>query len=231
MPARILVVDDNPEILDLLNILLKGEGYIVNSSLTAEKAEQLARSLPPDLAILDVVLPGMRGPELARRLRRFSDMPIIFLTAAASEAEQLEGFASGASDYVLKPFLPHVLKARIRSHLEKKRTKGPSIISIGTLEVDLSSRSVVVAGNDVELTRYEYGVLAFLLENLNKVVNKSELLEAVWEGEWGDGHAVENTLSRLRSKLKKAGAPSTLISTHRGLGYRISANPVKDNKA
>ncbi|MFZ9808049.1 MAG: response regulator, partial [Ilumatobacteraceae bacterium] len=100
MPDRILVVDDNPEILDLLSILLKGEGYIVNSSLTAEKAEQLARSLPPDLAILDVVLPGMRGPELARRLRRFSDLPIIFLTAAASEAEQLEGFASGASDYV-----------------------------------------------------------------------------------------------------------------------------------
>jgi DNA-binding response OmpR family regulator len=183
--------------------------------------------LSPDLAIIDVVLPGMRGPELARRLRRFSNIPIIFLTAAASEADQLEGFASGGNDYVLKPFLPHVLKARIRSHLDKKQSKGPSMISIGSLEVDLSSRSVVVAGNSVELTRYEYGVLACLLENLNKVVNKSELMEAVWEGEWGDGHAVENTLSRLRSKLKQAGAPSSLISTQRGLGYRISTNPTE----
>ncbi|MEY3424383.1 MAG: hypothetical protein RIS81_1559 [Actinomycetota bacterium] len=224
MPARILVVDDNPEILDLLSILLKGEGYIVNASLTAEKAEQLARSLSPDLAIIDVVLPGMRGPELARRLRRFSDLPIIFLTAATSEADQLEGFASGGSDYVLKPFLPHVLKARIRSHLNKKRPKGPSVISVGSLEVDLSSRSVVVSGKSVELTRYEYGLLAFLVENLDKVVNKSELMEAVWEGEWGDGHAVENTLSRLRSKLKKVGVSPSLISTHRGLGYRISKN-------
>lgn len=227
MAARILVVDDNPEILDLLNILLKGEGYIVNSSSSAEKAEELARSLKPDLAIIDVVLPGMRGPELARRLRRFTDIPIIFLTAAASEADQLAGFASGGSDYVLKPFLPHVLIARIRSHLEKKQVKSLSIVSIGSLEVDLSSRSVVVAGRNIELTRYEYGVLAFLLENVNKVVNKSELMDAVWEGEWGDGHAVENTLSRLRSKLKKAGAPSSLISTHRGLGYRISSKSIE----
>jgi len=105
--------------------------------------------------------------------------------------------------------------------------KSLSIVSIGSLEVDLSSRSVVVAGRNIELTRYEYGVLAFLLENVNKVVNKSELMDAVWEGEWGDGHAVENTLSRLRSKLKKAGAPSSLISTHRGLGYRISSKSIE----
>jgi len=230
MTLRILVVDDNADILKLLEILLQGEGYVVNCSLTAEKAEELARSLRPDLAIVDVGLPGMRGYELVRRLRRFTDVPIIFLTAATSEADQLEGFASGGSDYVLKPFLPHVLMARVRAHLEKKTTKGNSVVTIGALEIDLSSRFVKVGENQIELTRYEFGLLAFLCENRGKIVNKSELMEAVWGDDWGDGHVVENTLHRLRSKLHEAGIPRSLITTHRGLGYRIdiktSTNPV-----
>ena len=224
MAARILVVDDNPDILNLLEILLEGEGYVVNSSPTAEKAEEIARALPPDLAIVDVGLPGMRGYELVRRLRRYTSVPIIFLTAATSEADQLEGFASGGSDYVLKPFLPHVLKARVRAHLEHKTTKGLSVVKIGALEIDLTSRSVKVGEIQVELTRYEFGMLAFLCENHGKIVNKSELMEAVWGDDWGDGHVVENTLHRLRSKLQEAGVPRTLITTHRGLGYRIDLN-------
>ena len=230
MATRVLVVDDNPDILKLLEILLEGEGYVVNCSLTAEKAEELARSLPPDLAIVDVGLPEMGGYELVRRLRRFSDVPIIFLTAATSEADQLEGFASGGSDYVLKPFLPHVLKARVRAHLEKRTTKDQSVVKLGALEIDLASRLVNVGGVHIELTRYEFGMLAFLCEHLGKIVNKSELMEAVWGDDWGDGHVVENTLHRLRSKLQEAGVPRSIITTHRGLGYRIdtrvSTNPV-----
>lgn len=223
MADRILVVDDNPDILKLLEILLEGEGYAVDCSPSAEKAERMARTLPPDLAIVDVGLPGMRGFELVRRLRRFTDAPIIFLTAATSEGEQLEGFASGGTDYVLKPFLPAVLMARIRAHLEKKPKKDKDVVQAGALEIDLSSRSVKVGEIEIDLTRNEFMMLAFLLKNKGKIVNKSELMGSVWGDDWGDGHVVENTIHRLRSKLQAAGVPRSFITTHRGLGYRIDA--------
>lgn len=228
MTSRILVVDDNPDISSLLKVLLEGDGHVVDCASTAERAEQTARSIPPDLVIVDVGLPGMRGPELVRRLRTFTDVPIIFLTAATSEADQLEGFAAGGNDYVLKPFLPHVLKARVRAHLERSGPRRHAVIDLGDLQVDVSSRSVSVDGSSIELTRHEYGMLAVLCENLGRILNKSELMGAVWGDDWGDGHVVENTLHRLRSKLRDAGVTRSVITTHRGLGYRanrLSAAP------
>lgn len=224
MTSRILVVDDNPDILTLLEIILTGEGYEVDSTSTAEKAERSARLAPPDLVIVDVGLPGMRGYELVRRLRMFTDVPVIFLTAATTEADQLEGFASGGSDYVLKPFLPHVLKARVRTHLGTGRSESRAVIDLGGVVVDLSSRSVTVNGIQIEMTRYEFGTMALLCENVGKIMNKSELMQAVWGDDWGDGHVVENTIYRLRTKLLNAGVTRPVITTHRGLGYRV--NPV-----
>lgn len=222
---QILVVDDNPDISSLLKVLLEGDGHTVDCAPTAERAEQTARSVSPDLIIVDVGLPGMRGPELVRRLRKFTDVPIIFLTAATSEADQLEGFASGGNDYVLKPFLPHVLKARVRAHLERTGPRRHAIIDLGDVQVDVSSRLVTVQGSSIELTRHEYGMLAVLSENLGRILSKSELMSAVWGDDWGDGHVVENTLHRLRSKLHDAGAARSVITTHRGLGYRANRRP------
>lgn len=228
MTSRILVVDDNPDIAMLLKVLLEGDGYQVDTSATAEKGEQIARSTTPDLVIVDVGLPGMRGHELVRRLRTFTDVPIIFLTAATSEADQLEGFAAGGSDYVLKPFLPHVLKARVRAHLEQRGPRKHSVIDLGDVQIDLSARSVTAGPTTIDFTRHEYAMFAVLSENTGHILSKSEIMGSVWGDDWGDGHVVENTLHRLRAKLKQAGVTRSVITTHRGLGYR--ANRVASTK-
>ena len=223
MPARhILVVDDDPDLTDLVRELLRGEGHSISVAPTGERAEQIARARTPDLIILDVDLPGMKGPEVCRRLREFSTAPILFLTAASSEADQIVGFTAGADDYVTKPFGPHVLLARVRTLLARgtRTTSGPKMIA--NVEIDSNAQVVMVDGQLIELTKTEYDVLTTLATREGHIISKVELLRAVW-GEWfGDDHVIEVTISRLRSKLIRAGAPERLITTHRGLGYRIS---------
>lgn len=224
MPARhILVVDDDPDLTDLVRELLQGEGHSISVASTGERAEQIARARTPDLVILDVDLPGMKGPEVCRRLREFSTAPILFLTAASSDADQIVGFTAGADDYVTKPFGSHVLLARVRTLLARgtRMTSGPKLI--GNVEIDATAQVVTVAGQRIELTKTEYDVLTTLAHREGHIISKVELLREVW-GEWfGDDHVIEVTISRLRTKLVRAGAPDQLITTHRGLGYRISA--------
>ena len=223
MPARhILVVDDDPDLTDLVRELLRGEGHSISVAPSGERAEQIARARTPDLIILDVDLPGMKGPEVCRRLREFSTAPILFLTAASSEADQIVGFTAGADDYVTKPFGPHVLLARVRTLLARgtRSTSGPKLIA--NVEVDANAQVVMVDGQLIELSKTEYDVLTTLAGREGHIISKAELLREVW-GEWfGDDHVVEVTISRLRTKLVRAGAPERLITTHRGLGYRIS---------
>lgn len=221
---HILVVDDDPDLTDLVRVLLKGEGHTISVASTGEQAEQIARARIPDLVILDVDLPGMKGPEVCRRLREFSTAPILFLTAASSDADQIVGFTAGADDYVIKPFGPHVLLARVRTLLGRgtRATSGPKLID--NVEIDANAQVVTVAGQRIELTKTEYDVLTTLAHREGHIISKVELLREVW-GEWyGDDHVLEVTISRLRTKLVRAGAPSGLITTHRGLGYRISAS-------
>lgn len=223
MPARhILVVDDDPDLTDLVRELLRGEGHSISVASTGELAEQIARARPPDLVILDVDLPGMKGPEVCRRLREFSTAPILFLTAASSDTDQIVGFNSGADDYVTKPFGPHVLLARVRTLLARgaRTTLGPKLI--GNVAIDTDAQLVTVNGQQIELTKTEYDVLTTLAQRVGHIISKVELLRKVW-GEWyGDDHVIEVTISRLRTKLIRAGASDRLITTHRGLGYRIS---------
>lgn len=223
MPARhVLVVDDDPDLTDLVRELLHGEGHSISVASTGERAEQMARARIPDLIILDVDLPGMKGPEVCRRLREFSTAPILFLTAASSDADQIVGFTAGADDYVTKPFGSHVLLARVRTLLSRgtRSTSGPKLIA--NVEIDATAQVVTVDGQLIELTKTEYDVLTTLAAREGHIISKVELIREVW-GEWfGDDHVVEVTISRLRTKLIRAGAPEKLITTHRGLGYRIS---------
>lgn len=222
MASRILAVDDNADILELLRVLLEGDGYVVDCASDAETAETMARAKSPDLMLLDVGLPKVNGFELARRLRRFSDSPIIFVTAATTEGDQLQGFAAGGDDYITKPFLPNLLKARIRARLERAEPRARRVFKLGDVVVDSDSRLVTVRDKVVELTRHEYVLLEALCMRAGMIVSKSELLDAVWGSDWGDGHIVENTLHRLRSKLRQSGITRNVISTHRGLGYRAN---------
>ncbi len=224
MPVRhILVVDDDPDLTDLVRELLHGEGHSISVAPNGERAEQIARARPPDLIILDVDLPGMKGPEVCRRLREFSTAPILFLTAASSEADQIVGFTAGADDYVTKPFGPHVLLARVRTLLARgtRTTSGPKLI--GNVQIDANAQVVTVDGILIDLTKTEYDVLTTLSAREGHIISKSDLVHEVW-GEWfGDSHVIEVTISRLRAKLVRAGAPDRLITTHRGIGYRISS--------
>ena len=223
LARHILIVDDDPDLTDLLRELLHGEGHSISVASTGERAEQMARARPPDLIILDVDLPGMKGPEVCRRFREFSTAPILFLTAASSDADQIVGFTAGADDYVTKPFGSHVLIARVRTLLARgaRTTSGPKLI--GNVEINARAQVVTVGGQQIELTKTEYDVLTTLAAREGHIISKVELLREVW-GEWyGDDHVIEVTISRLRTKLVRAGAPDRLITTHRGLGYRISA--------
>lgn len=222
-PRHILVVDDDPDLTDLVRELLRGDGHSISVAPTGERAEQIARARVPDLIVLDVDLPGMKGPEVCRRLREFSTAPILFLTAASSEADQIVGFTAGADDYVTKPFGPQVLLARVRMLLARgaRMTSGPKLIS--NVNIDATAQVVAVNGQPLDLTKTEFDVLVTLSSREGHIVSKVDLMRQVW-GEWyGDNHVIEVTISRLRLKLVRAGAPERLITTHRGLGYRISA--------
>lgn len=222
-PRHVLVVDDDPDLTDLVRELLRGEGHSISVAPTGERAEQMARARNPDLIILDVDLPGMKGPEVCRRLREFSTAPILFLTAASSEADQIVGFNSGADDYVTKPFGPQALLARVRMLLVRgaRMTSGPKLIS--NVSIDANAQVVAIDGQLIDLTKTEFEVLITLSSREGHIVSKADLMRQVW-GEWfGDDHVIEVTISRLRTKLIRAGAPERLITTHRGLGYRISA--------
>ena len=222
-PRHILVVDDDPDLTDLVRELLRGDGHSISVAPTGERAELIARARVPDLIVLDVDLPGMKGPEVCRRLREFSTAPILFLTAASSEADQIVGFTAGADDYVTKPFGPQVLLARVRMLLARgaRMTSGPKLIS--NVNIDATAQVVAVDGQPIDLTKTEFDVLVTLSSREGHIVSKVDLMRQVW-GEWyGDNHVIEVTISRLRLKLVRAGAPERLITTHRGLGYRISA--------
>lgn len=200
-----------------------GEGHTTSVAQNGEKAETLARARIPDLVILDLNLPGISGIEVCRRMRGFLSAPILMLTASGGDENQLVGFSAGADDYVSKPFNTQVLVARIRALLSRGSNNAEHIIQIDNLSVNPSAQVVSIGGQEVSLSKIEFDMLVALAQRHNRFVTKDELIREVW-GEWfGDTHVVETTLSRLRAKLTKAGAPNGLISTRRGIGYRLGS--------
>ncbi|MDA8236860.1 MAG: response regulator transcription factor [Chloroflexi bacterium] len=225
-PSRILVVDDEAPILDLVRGYLEREGFTVTTAADGPSALEAVRSAAPDVVILDVMLPGIDGIEVCRRLRTFSDAYVLMLTARGEEIDRIVGLSVGADDYLVKPFSPRELVARVKALLRRPRGAGPgaepaSRIAAG-LEIDEARRSVRVDGRAVELTTIEFDLLATLARDPGVVVRRQALLDRVWGIDFvADDHLVDVHVANLRRKLGDDPAQPRFVETVRGVGYRL----------
>jgi DNA-binding response OmpR family regulator len=223
-PLRILVVDDEPPIVELLAGYLQREGWTVDSAGDGPGALDAVRRLDPDVVVLDVMLPGLDGIEVCRRLRAFSDAYVLMLTARGEEIDRIMGLTVGADDYLVKPFSPREVVARIKA-LQRRPRRGPgggAGVAPAGLELDEGRRAVRVDGTAVELTALEFNLLAAIAREPGIVVARQALLDAVWgPGFEGDDHLVDVHVANLRRKLGDDPAEPRFVETVRGVGYRL----------
>jgi two-component system KDP operon response regulator KdpE len=223
--ARILVVDDEPKLGRLVREVLTATGYAVMYTGSGENAVEMTALEKPDLILLDIVLSGaMDGYEVARRVREFSDVPIIMLTAKARESDLLHGFDVGADDYLTKPFSSKELLARVRAVLKRSRREASAEtrIACGELQIDLARRQVTVSGRVIQLTPTEYNLLLELAQHRNQVLLHEQLLSAVWGAEYRDDVDYLRAYVRyLRQKLEPDPAQPKMIVTSQGVGYML----------
>jgi two-component system, OmpR family, response regulator len=220
---RILVVDDEPNIVDVVSMALRFHGYAVETAGTGAAALTAVTAFRPDLIVLDVMLPDMEGFEVARRLgAERAGTPIVFLTARDAPEDKLRGLTTGGDDYVTKPFSLEELMARVRNILRRAGRSQPdsSRLSFEDLELDEDTREVSRAGEPVELTATEYRLLRYLMLNPRRVLTRAQILDHVWDYDFGgDARVLETYVSYLRKKLDVHGPP--LIQTVRGVGYAL----------
>ncbi len=229
---KILVVDDERSITDLLEYNLRRSGYQVIVARDGRRALRLAQAEQPDLIILDLMLPGLDGLDICRVLRRESAIPIIMLTARDEEIDRVVGLELGADDYVTKPFSVRELMARVKAVLRRTTPAAPDetsasvVYRVGPLEVDTLSRQAQFDGNPLPLTRLEFELLETLARHAGQVLSRDQLLDQVWGYDYyGDARAVDSAVKRLRAKLRAAGGDPTLVSNVRGIGYRLERSP------
>ena len=218
---RILVVDDDPAVTALLARGLKYEGYTVDVADTGEQALRLAEQHHPDLVVLDVMMPGLDGFQVCRKLREAdSRLPILMLTAKDAPADQVQGLDAGADDYVVKPFVFEVLLARIRALLRRRAgPTGPEVLRYADLVLDTGARQARRGERSIDLTTTEYQLLQLFLRNPERVLTRAVLMERVWSYDFeGNFNVLEVYVRYLRTKLEAAGE-SRLIQTVRGAGY------------
>ena len=222
---RVLVVDDEPNILDVLSMALRFHGFEVETAATGEQALAAATSFKPQLMVLDVMLPDIEGFDVARRLgARRAEIPIIFLTARDATADKIRGLTVGGDDYVTKPFSLEELIARIRTVLRRTGGSGreSSLMAFEDLELDDDTREVSRDGAPIDLTATEYRLLRYLMSNPRRVLTREQILNHVWNYDFsGDARVLETYVSYLRKKLDAHGPP--LIHTVRGVGYALRA--------
>ena len=220
---RVLVVDDEPNIADVISMALRYEGFDVETAANGADALASVESYRPHLMVLDVMLPDMEGFDVAKRLgAERAGVPIIFLTARDATEDKIRGLTTGGDDYVTKPFSLEELVARIRSILRRSGLAEPesSRLVFEDLELDEDAHEVSRAGEPVELTATEYRLLRYFMLNPRRVLTRAQLLEHVWEYDFGgDARVLETYVSYLRKKLDSNGAP--LIHTVRGVGYAL----------
>lgn len=219
---RILVVDDEQQILRALRTSLRGAGYDVETADTAEKALAAAAMRPPEAVILDLVLPDGTGTDVCRELRKWSSAPVIVLSAVGEEREKVAALDAGADDYVTKPVGIDELLARLRAALRRAIPSGEPVISVGDLEVDLERRDVRVDGKPVHLTPHQFDLLRVLARNAGKLLTHRMILQEVW----GPGYGSESNLlqvhvSQLRRKIERDPARPRYLLTEPGAGYRL----------
>ena len=222
--ARILVVDDEKHIRELLEIGLGDEGYEVRSAPDGQVGLQIARDWAPDAIVLDVMLPFLDGLELLPMLRRVTEAPILMLSAKSDTGDRITGLRRGADDYIPKPFEMSELAARLHSALRRPRLEQPSIVSYADLTIDLDRRDVKRGERRIELSAREYALLLTFVRNPERVFTRDQLLDLVWgtDRDVGPG-AVETYVSYLRAKID-AGFEPKLIRTIRGAGYALRAH-------
>ena len=243
-PVRVLVVDDEVALVDLVRRYLEREGYEVHAAHDGTTALDLARLLAPDVVVLDLMLPGVDGLEVARRIRTFSDAYVVMLTARTEEVDRIVGLSVGADDYVTKPFSPRELVARIQAMLRRPRAGGPGrqgtrgrgdaggagpgsagedvVRRFGSLTIDPDAREVTVAGEPVELTKLEFDLLDTLSAEPRIVFSKERLLDLVWgTAAYRDEHVVAVHVANLRRKLGDDVTDPRFVLTVRGVGYRM----------
>ena len=222
-PHRVLVVDDEPNIVDVISMALRFQGFEVESAGTGADAIAAVAAFKPELIVLDVMLPDMEGFDVARRLgAERARVPIVFLTARDSTEDKIRGLTIGGDDYVTKPFSLEELIARIRSVLRRSGLAEPesSRLTFEDIELDEDAHEVSRAGEVVDLTATEYRLLRYLMLNPRRVLTRAQLLEHVWEYDFGgDARVLETYVSYLRKKLDRHGPP--LIHTVRGVGYAL----------
>jgi two-component system KDP operon response regulator KdpE len=220
--ARVLVVDDERQILRALEMKLRGAGYAVDTAATARDALAQAAMRPPEAVILDLLLPDGSGTDVCRDLRKWSTAPILVLSAVGEEKEKIAALDAGADDYVTKPFSGDELLARLRAALRRTGPSAEPVLEVGDLQIDRDKRSVTFAGNPISLTPTEYDLLRLLVENEGKLLTHPAILRAIW----GPAYREESNylhvyVSHLRRKIEPDPARPRYILNQPGVGYRL----------
>jgi len=232
----ILVIEDDPPILDLIVKYLSAEGFVVHTALDGPSALKQARAVKPNLIVLDVMLPGMDGLEVCRRIQQESDVYVLMLTARAEEVDKIVGLSVGADDYLTKPFSPRELVARVKAILRRNRKRDAresnvperQTLSFDDIEINPETREVSRHEKPVDLTQREFELLYTLAEQPGRVFSRDQLLELVWGHDFaGIDRVVDVTVGILRRKLEDDPANATSIQTIRGIGYKFVAHRSK----
>ena len=222
--TRVLVVDDEPQILRALQTSLRGAGYDVDTATTGEQALTAAAVRAPDAVILDLVLPDQRGTDVSRELRAWSSVPIIVLSVVGDEAEKVAALDAGADDYVTKPFAIGELLARLRAALRRAGRPGEPVVEAGPIRIDLNEESVTVDGRRVHVTPLEYRILRLLALNSGKLLTHRTILREVWGPSYGaESNYLHVYMSQLRRKLEPDPSRPRYLLTEPGAGYRLVA--------
>jgi len=223
---RVLVVDDDPTVSEVVTLYLEREGYEVEVVADGLLAVERATADPPDLVVLDLMLPGIDGLEVCRRLRALAPVPVIMLTARGEETDRIIGLDLGADDYLTKPFSPRELMSRVRAVLRRAQAPLPAsglpaVFEAGPLSVDLPAHEARLHGEVIALTAREFELLVHLMRNPRRAFRREELLEAVWGWTFGDTSTVTVHVRRLREKIEADPANPRHLTTVWGVGYRF----------
>jgi two-component system response regulator MprA len=218
--TTILVVDDDPKIRSVLGRGLRFEGYDVHLAADGQEALRIARTAPLDLVVLDVMLPGMDGLEIARRLRRGMSVPILMLTARDAVPDRIAGLDSGADDYLIKPFDFEELLARVRALLRRVQPQSEEVLTFDDLRLNTGTREGERGGRRIDLTTREYELLLLFMRHPRQVLLRDQILDRVWGDATVESNAIEVHIGRLRDKLEADGE-ERLIQTIRGAGYAL----------
>jgi DNA-binding response OmpR family regulator len=233
--VRIVTADDDPQLLRLIARNLEFEDYEVETASDGAQALEQIERLAPDLVLLDVMMPKMDGFTVCQRVREFSAVPIIMVTARGQDQDKVKGLDLGADDYLTKPFSVEELLARVRAVLRRTQfrsdetmTRRTASVAIGELAIDYAQHLVTLSGKEVMLTPTEYRLLAYLAQNVGRVVTQDLLLEHVWGTDYvGESHMLQVNINRLRRKLEADPAHPQYLKTKVGIGYMLVSPPVK----